>query len=550
MNSIASTMENKQLDAALYYLNKCGFSVIPAKEDKRPYIQWQQFQKEKPPESVVRKWWGDQYKFANIAIITGKVSNLTVIDIDTSEGKQKIEELLPESFITPIVDTPSGGEHIYCQYEEGVGNAVRFMPGCDIRSEGGYVIAPPSSDKRGAWKWREGCKIGSLEVAHAPVNVIERIIAFNMCGSNVNAQKALENVSGIRNSYIDFSKGSRDNTIFHVAHCLKKGGMPQQEIEQLLIFIAKNCNPPFPESEIAIKIKSASRRVEEKQRNLAGEILEWVRYIGVSFSVRECYEALEIVSKAQKNNARQAFHKMSKDGIVERDTKIPGIYHVRDKSEQEIKWWDAGTKELGYRLIFDLQEYVKMYPRNIIVLAGSPNAGKTALMLNMAKLFLRENKNISFFSSEMDAIELNVRLSLMDPPELEEMRKIRFLQRNRNFQDVIDPNGINIIDFFEITDRFFAIAEEFKSIWNKLDQGIAIIALQKDPGKKVGRGATFSLEIPRLYLTVDYAKGRGHVLKVVKAKNWRGENPNGFMRYFRIRQGINLYPEGIWEPEI
>src|SRR5574340_299562 len=103
-------MENRQLEAALYYLNKCNFSVIPAKPDKRPFIQWQEFQRQKPPESAVRKWWGEQYKFANIAIITGRVSGLTVIDVDTQAGKTLLHNALPEQWVTPIVDTPGHGE--------------------------------------------------------------------------------------------------------------------------------------------------------------------------------------------------------------------------------------------------------------------------------------------------------------------------------------------------------------------------------------------------------------------------------------------------------
>ncbi|MFH0958157.1 MAG: bifunctional DNA primase/polymerase [Pseudomonadota bacterium] len=561
-NSITKSsydMENKQLDAALYYLNKCNFSVIPAKADKKPFIQWQQFQKEKPPESVVRKWWGEQYKFANIAIITGKVSGLTVLDVDTQTGKALLEEQLPDSFLTPIVDTPGGGEHLYCQYEEGVTNAVRFMDGCDIRSEGGYVIAPPSSDARGGWKWRNGCKITETAIGKIPDRVLTLINSFSFVHSNkintiyIEGQVAPRDktLQSVTKRDINFNEGTRDESFFHLVTRLINGHTPIEEIEQILRLINAKCaNPPLPDKQLKEKIASAFKRADTRERNLSQEVFEWVRDMSGTFSVTECEQALQLVTREQKANRRQIFHRLIDKGILVKDSIKANTYRAINAEETEIKWWEATGSELKMRFFFDLQEWVKLYPKNIIVLAGSPNAGKTALMLNLAMRSLQENYKVTYLSSEMDATELKVRLELIDKPNFEEMKKIRFLMRNRDFPDVIDPDGVNIIDFFEITDRFYLIAEELKRIWNKLKTGVAFIALQKDPKKTEGRGGTFGLEIPRLYLTVDYDKENSHALRVIKAKNWKGENPNGFIQYFKIHQGVNLYPKGVWKPEI
>ncbi|RPI49510.1 MAG: hypothetical protein EHM49_09820, partial [Deltaproteobacteria bacterium] len=467
-------MENKQLEAALFYLNKCNFSIIPAQPDKRPYIQWQEFQKQKPPESVVRKWWGEQYKFANIAIITGKVSGLTVLDVDTQAGKQLLEEKLPDSWLTPIVDTPGGGEHFYCRYEEGITNAVRFIDGCDIRSEGGYVIAPPSSDARGGWKWRKGCKITELEISTIPAQVLTFILHSLKSISNKINTRYIEgardsSLQSVTKRYMDFSEGTRDETFFHLATRLIHGHATIEEIEQILSLINSKCtNPPLPEKQLREKIASAIKRAETHERNLSQEILDWVRYNSGTFSVTECEQALQIVTKEQKANRRVIFHRLVEKGLLVKDAVRASVYRAIDPTLEEIKWWEAQDSEFKMRFFFDLQEYVKLYPKNIIVLAGSPNAGKTALMLNLARRSLQEDYKVTYLSSEMDATELKVRLELMDNPDFNEMKKVKFLMRNRDFPDVIDPDGVNIIDFFEITDRFYLIAEELKRIWNKL----------------------------------------------------------------------------------
>ena len=156
----------QMLKSALWYRNKKDYSVIPVGDDKRPLIKWLQYQNEKPSIEQIQEWWGSKFEGANIGIVTGKISNLTVVDIDSQAGLQAIEEITPENMITPIANSPSGGEHRYFQYEDGIGNAVRFLSDCDIRSEGGYIIAPPSQNGRGKYSWQ--ISIANTQIASFP----------------------------------------------------------------------------------------------------------------------------------------------------------------------------------------------------------------------------------------------------------------------------------------------------------------------------------------------------------------------------------------------
>lgn len=62
---------------------------------------------------------------------------------------------------TPTVRTGSGGFHFYFARPAGlhVKNWVKFAPGCDVRADGGMVVAPPSMHKSGtpyAWDMERG----------------------------------------------------------------------------------------------------------------------------------------------------------------------------------------------------------------------------------------------------------------------------------------------------------------------------------------------------------------------------------------------------------
>lgn len=142
-------MANGLLDEALCYRTKLDFSVIPATKDKKPLLKWEEFQSRKATENEIREWW-KKWPDANVGIVTGTISNLAVVDIDTEEGRQAIKQYIPDDLQTPRANTPKGGQHIYFRCpDDKLSNNARVIPGCDLRANGGYVIAPPSQNGTG-----------------------------------------------------------------------------------------------------------------------------------------------------------------------------------------------------------------------------------------------------------------------------------------------------------------------------------------------------------------------------------------------------------------
>lgn len=92
---------NKFQEAALKYQG-AGFSVIPVKKDKKPYLKsWKKYQTERASRKQIRQWW-QQWPDANPAIVTGKISGVDVVDVDTEAGWAALNEFLSDSFETPI----------------------------------------------------------------------------------------------------------------------------------------------------------------------------------------------------------------------------------------------------------------------------------------------------------------------------------------------------------------------------------------------------------------------------------------------------------------
>lgn len=100
---------------------------------------------------------------ANVGIATGQ--GLIVFDVDVKHGKQGLASLdaltreFPELSNCPVVETPSGGLHLYARIpeDEHYANGVDALgEGLDVRADGGQVVAPPSIVGGTAYRWRDG----------------------------------------------------------------------------------------------------------------------------------------------------------------------------------------------------------------------------------------------------------------------------------------------------------------------------------------------------------------------------------------------------------
>jgi len=142
------------LPTALAYSAR-GYSVIPVGADKRPLIPWKLYQTQRATPDELVKWFTD-FPDAQIGIVTGEISDLTVIDI---EAEGDLDFVKDETF---RVRTGGGGIHVYLKYEKEFKNAVRVFPFIDQRSEGGYVVAPPSVTQKGAYKALNDLPVGKM----------------------------------------------------------------------------------------------------------------------------------------------------------------------------------------------------------------------------------------------------------------------------------------------------------------------------------------------------------------------------------------------------
>ena len=292
-------------------------------------------------------------------------------------------------------------------------------------------------------------------------------------------------------------------------------------------------------------------KINPSESDLKNAVKAWILMDKRAFRIQDIYNDLNIKNRQQKKNVSDYLSKFCLEGLIERSNGQRGVFSYNNTECIYIELIDRvctyGTKENTcvknlVNLPLGLETLgIQVMPGNIIVVAGESNAGKTSILLNIVydnlKTLSPENgkyETIHYFSSEMGPQELSTRVSAFKKP-IALWSGMKAIERTSLFHQVIDPCGLNIIDFMEVHNEFYLVGEWIRCIHEKLKDGVCVIALQKKSGSDFGRSGEISLEKPRLYLSISEVIKGYSSCKIVKAKNYTGErNPNGLEKDFRI----------------
>lgn len=244
------------LKAALDY-GRLGWSVIPVEpRGKRPLLRWQVYQYRRADVPEIAGWF-QRWPDANIAVVTGIVSGVVVLDLDPRHGAAASLERLDREH-GPLPDTVEastggGGRHLYFAHPGDITrNRVGLLPGIDLRGDGGYVVAPPSIHGSGEpYRW-----VRSPEVLY-PVPLPPWLLQ-PPAGEGAPHGHPLSHWRRLLRDGVVV--GARNDTIASLAgHLLRHGVDPEVVSELLLTWNLSRCRPPLDAGEVLRTVDSIVR---------------------------------------------------------------------------------------------------------------------------------------------------------------------------------------------------------------------------------------------------------------------------------------------------
>ena len=220
---------------------------------------------------ILRRYFGGDYEAANIALATGEVSGVWVIDVDDMASLHVLERDNAPLPRTVTARTGNGGRHFLFRLPSNVAirnSTSKVAPKIDVRGEGGYIILPPSVHRSGKpYEWL--VSPDESPIADAPEWLLELATKTTTEAPPLTIHRA-KNLDERLLAYLDHTppavsgEGGHNRTyglicrVFEIFPELRH----RDDGEMLILLQEWNgrCQPPWTERELLHKIRDARLR--------------------------------------------------------------------------------------------------------------------------------------------------------------------------------------------------------------------------------------------------------------------------------------------------
>ncbi|MDA0332169.1 MAG: bifunctional DNA primase/polymerase [Proteobacteria bacterium] len=250
------------IKSAIELARKTGWKVFPANPTtKKPVFSGLQQKASADPSTIEQLF--AQYSNAVIGLPTGPINGITVVDVDTKkgvDGYKTIDRLGLELWTGVVATTPTGGGHYYFRtglelypssvVEQGIGLGV------DVRSNGGFVIAPPSVSVFGQYIWKGDLDAAFLHLfplGHKRKQIITPKPKYTKPAGNRRLPP--------RDLLAPVMEGQRNAEMTsRCGYMFARGLKPADVLAKMFAINQAAFSPPLPEREIIIIHRSIQKR--------------------------------------------------------------------------------------------------------------------------------------------------------------------------------------------------------------------------------------------------------------------------------------------------
>lgn len=343
--------KNRLYESAKLYLD-AGWSIVPLRDyQKGSTISWTKYKTQRATLEEVDKW----FKFDNItglAVITGKISDLTVVDDDSYVNDVKLE--MNSNLESK---TASGGRHLYFKYSA-IGNSnakTKDEHKLELQEDGKLIVLPPSFAKN---------KKGKLGQYSWTVRQLKSIKDLRTLDKATLPKEILQ------------PKEYTPKDLLELVHAPL--GTQHHNLRDLINTILWRFKPTEWKELAVPAIKTAAASFEpphppERVDKLISDCMKW-----------------NLEKRLQKKEEEKA-----KETVM-----IPKSMNELALARIEERKLEAKAPNTGYKY---LDTKIKGWiPGHLYVLTGETNAGKTAAACNFSYRAEKQQKKVLYFALEPD----------------------------------------------------------------------------------------------------------------------------------------------------
>ena len=349
---------NEDIDFALRFYKTNNFDLVPVQRNGKAPIECKWTEKNHTEIEEWKKWLEQDL---NIGVKSGKISNLTIIDIDSKKIPSNLSKFLIN--YEGLIQESSKGWHYFFQYDSDLPKSSFNYEGIhiDIENDGGQVVIFPSVVEGIDRKILQSLSIPKIsdEFKQFLKNNIEGRISQSVT-EIINIPKLTDfNLGGV-------AEGNRNNFLTSFGGILRKE-LNINDTRHVLELINQNfIKPPLPNREIQTIVGSLNKYVNFEQKELAQKILDYLQIVEEA-SARDVKE----IANENKELVDKALAFLVKEGYIIR---VRRLYRIIPKviwKEHLISAIDDVKFKVPY---FDDVAHFAM--GDMILLGGKTKSGK------------------------------------------------------------------------------------------------------------------------------------------------------------------------------
>lgn len=293
----------ESLESAAKRYKSLGFSIIPLQgarnpqQAKLPQVKWSRYQHTQPTDAEMSHWFAGKADIG-IGVVCGRVSRLLVLDIDDVSVASEFRHQLPHLANTFTVKSGTRGlPHFYFRLPVGWLVPTAAYPGADLRAEGSYVVAPPTTVGQACWQVEYDVPIrtltsvglkqilaflAGLKPLYTPPNDLSNVTPYVTVASEFRRVGVADELVSL---YRQLAAKGRNTALFKAAVKARDSGIAQADVLGRLA--------PVHISEPGSHAESAGDRYQEAVQTIASaysrpaQVEPISRQRGLSTGVRE-----------------------------------------------------------------------------------------------------------------------------------------------------------------------------------------------------------------------------------------------------------------------
>ena len=306
----------KEIDKILNFYKKNNFSLLRIIRNGKIPVEKNWTNIEHRDKEEWKRWLAEK---ANIGVRTGKVSGITVIDIDSKDLPPIIDS------IDTLVQETNKGFHYIFKYDEELPKTRIDELKIDIENDGGQIIVSPSSI--------DGFvrKINFKDIVEIPIELKEWLLK-KMVEPKIT--KKIETYTELTTDSIgSIEEGNRNSLLIKLGGIFRKQFSTKETTTALSIINNTLCSPKLPQRELYNIIKSLNKYTEIDERETTSKVLEYIKLVGEATS-KDIEQALRI----EKKEVDKILSYLLKEEYI---IKIRRLY----KALKKIEWKEEFSNE-------------------------------------------------------------------------------------------------------------------------------------------------------------------------------------------------------------